>query len=52
MTKFRTNGIPAGRIRDMKSVFEIPAAQDMILEEKMADGTMTKRMKTIAFNMG
>ncbi|MBP6811073.1 MAG: CoA transferase [Saprospiraceae bacterium] len=52
MTKFRTNGIPAGRIRDMKSVFDLPTAQDMILEEKMADGTMTKRMKTIAFNIG
>jgi len=51
MTKFRTNGIPAGRIRDMKSVFEMAAAQDMILEEKMADGTITKRVKTIAFNI-
>ncbi len=51
MTKCRAFGVPAARIRDMKSVFEMPAAQDMVLEEKMADGTLTKRMKTIAFKI-
>ena len=52
MTKFQAHGVPAARIRDMKSVFELPAAQSMILEEKTADGTMTKRVKTIAFKIG
>ena len=51
MTKFRIAGVPVARIRDMKAVFELPAAQDMILEEKMEDGTLTKRVKTIAFKI-
>lgn len=52
MTKLRASGVPAARIRDMESVFDLPAAQDMVLEEKMADGTLTKRVKTIAFKIG
>ncbi len=51
MTKLRAAGVPAARIRDMKSVFELPAAQAMVLEEKMKDGTLTKRVKTIAFKI-
>ncbi len=51
MTKLRSARVPVARIRDIKSVFEMPAAQDMVLEEKMPDGEMTKRMKTIAFKM-
>ncbi len=52
MTRLKASGVPAARIRDMKSVFEIPAAQDMVLEEKMPDGQPTKRVKTIAFKIG
>lgn len=52
MEKLHAAGVPAARIRDMKSVFEMPAAQNMILEEKTADGRMTKRVKTIAFKIG
>lgn len=51
MQKLKKAGVPAARIRDMKSVFELPAAQAMILEEKMEDGAQTKRMKTIAFKI-
>ncbi len=51
MTKCRAFGVPAARIRDMKSVFEMPAAQNMVLEEKTANGVLTKRMKTIAFTI-
>jgi len=51
MTKLRAAGVPVARIRDMKSVFEMPAAQNMVLEEKMSDGVLTKRMKTIAFKI-
>lgn len=52
MTRLKAAGVPAARIRDMKSVFEIPAAQDMVLEEKMPDGQTTRRVKTIAFKIG
>lgn len=51
MTKLRTAAVPAARIRDMASVFEMPAAQEMVLEEKLADGTLTKRVRTIAFDI-
>jgi len=51
MTQFHAAGVPAARIRDIKAVFELPAAKEMILEEKMADGTMTKRMQTVAFRI-
>ena len=49
--KFNERGVPAGSIRDMKEVFENPLTNDLILEEKGEDGTMTKRVKTVAFEM-
>jgi crotonobetainyl-CoA:carnitine CoA-transferase CaiB-like acyl-CoA transferase len=49
MTFFSTNGVPAARIRDMQSVFEMPEAQAMILEETTAEGIETKRLRTVAF---
>lgn len=52
MAQFRAAQVPAARIRDMKSVFEMPAAQHMVLEETLEDGTPTKRVKTIAFKIG
>lgn len=51
MDKLNTSGVPAARIRDMQSVFNQPTAQAMILEEKMPDGILTKRVKTIAFKI-
>ncbi len=48
---FHQNGIPAGSIRNMKEVFDLPTAQGMILEEEFANGEMTKRAKTVAFNI-
>jgi crotonobetainyl-CoA:carnitine CoA-transferase CaiB-like acyl-CoA transferase len=52
MAKFNAAGVPAARIRDLQSVFEMPAAQQMILEDQQPDGTQTKRVKTIAFKIG
>lgn len=46
MDAFKKAGVPAARIRDMKAVFELPAAQAMVLEEGE-----TKRMKTVAFRV-
>lgn len=51
MTLFKSAGVPAARIRDMQSVFELPAAQAMVLEETTAEGIRTKRVKTVAFAM-
>lgn len=48
---FHQKGIPAGSIRNMKEVFEIPLASDMILEEALPNGELTKRVKTVAFDI-
>ncbi len=49
LTAFHESGVPAGSIRNMKEVFELEIAQRMILTEKMEDGTISKRLKTVAF---
>jgi len=51
MTNFKANGVPAARIRDMRSVFEMPEARGMILEEKTAEKIETKRVRTVAFSV-
>ncbi len=51
MSHFKSNGVPAARIRDMQAVFELPEAQAMILEEASAEGISTRRVKTVAFDI-
>lgn len=51
MALFKSAGVPAARIRDMKAVFELPAAQAMILEEDLPGGNMSKRVKSVAFKI-
>ena len=51
MADFKSFGVPAARIRDLKSVFEKPEAQAMILREITKEGIETKRMQTVAFQM-
>jgi crotonobetainyl-CoA:carnitine CoA-transferase CaiB-like acyl-CoA transferase len=51
MTLFKANGVPAARIRDMASVFEMPEARGMVLEEKTREGIETKRVRTVAFSV-
>ncbi len=43
--------VPAGGIRNMQEVFELPRANELILEEKRLDGSQSKRVKTVAFNI-
>jgi len=47
----KKEGVPAGSIRNMKEVFELEQAKEMILEEKLEDGSETKRVKTVAFTI-
>ena len=51
MKRLNYNGVPAGRVRDMEEVFQIPAARQMILEEIKTDGTHCKSVKTVAFSL-
>jgi len=43
--------VPAGSIRNMKEVFELEQAKNMILEETLENGAETKRVKTVAFDL-
>lgn len=51
MALFKPAGVPAARIRDMKAVFELPAAQAMVLEEDLPGGKRSKRVKSVAFKI-
>ncbi len=51
MVIFKANGVPAARIRDMKQVFDLPEARQMVLKETQTDGTATQRVKTVVFNL-
>jgi len=51
LQRFNAQSVPAGGIRDMQEVFSIPKAQEMILENKMPNGQLAKRVKTVAFKM-
>ena len=48
MERFADHAVPAGAIKNMKEVFEDPAAQERILEEQMVDGGLSRRVKTVA----
>lgn len=41
--------VPAASIRNMKEVFEIPAAKNMICEQQLPDGRLARAVKTVAF---
>jgi len=47
----KNNNIPAASVNNMKEVFEQPLAQNMVLEEPLSDGTISKRVKTVVFTM-
>jgi crotonobetainyl-CoA:carnitine CoA-transferase CaiB-like acyl-CoA transferase len=49
MQKFNAGGVPAGRVRNLEEVFADQSAQDLVLEETMPDGTLSKRLKTVVF---
>lgn len=49
---FVDKGVPAGAIRNMKEVFELPAAQNMLLKYNMPDGSPATCVKTVAFQWG
>lgn len=49
LPKLHAAGVPAASIRNMKEVFELPAAQAMILEDTLPDGRTGRRVKTVAF---
>ncbi len=51
LQRLEENQVPAGAIRNMQEVFELPIAQNMLLEEKTTTGQLTKRVKTVTFQL-
>ncbi len=51
MQTFKVAGVPAARIRDMKQVFDIPTAREMVLGETLEHGGETSRVRTVAFRV-
>lgn len=43
--------VPVAPIRNLAEVFEMPAAQDLILEEELPDGEVSKRVRTAVFKV-
>ena len=43
--------VPIAPIRNMQEVFALPAAQDLVLEETMPDGVVSKRVQTAVFKI-
>lgn len=49
LTRFHVAKVPAGVIRNMQEVFELPIAQGMVLTEEK-NGTVSKRVRTVGFH--
>ncbi len=43
--------VPVAPIRNLQEVFELPVAQALILEEKLAEGEVSKRVRTAVFKV-
>lgn len=51
LERFNVQQVPGGSVRNMAEVFEMEKAQTMILKNKMPDGRVGRRVKTVAFHM-
>lgn len=49
LTKSAEKKVPIGLIRNLKKVFEDELAQELVLNEILEDGTISKRVKTVVF---
>lgn len=51
VSTFENLQVPAGLIRNLKQVFDQSTAQKMILEQKEEDGSISKRVSSVAFKI-
>ena len=51
LTQLHAHFVPAGAIRNMKEVFELPATEHLLLRETLANGTETVRVGQVAFRL-
>lgn len=43
--------VPAAPINNLQDVFRIPAAKELVLEEELDNGEISKRVRTVVFNL-
>ncbi len=48
---FDRHEIPAGSVKNLQQVFEVPMAQKLLLEEQLESGQQTRRVKTAVFKI-
>jgi crotonobetainyl-CoA:carnitine CoA-transferase CaiB-like acyl-CoA transferase len=51
MKDFLLKGVPAGIIKNMKEVFELPKAEALVLEDVLEDGRKARRVSQVAFRI-
>ncbi len=51
LERCRAAQVPVAPIRNLQEVFELPAAQDLVLEEKTEAGGVSKRVRTAVFKL-
>ncbi|MEM6316841.1 MAG: CoA transferase [Bacteroidota bacterium] len=51
LTNCAEQQVPIAPIRDLQQVFALPAAQRLVLSQTEADGTISKRVKTVVFEI-
>lgn len=51
LVKCQAAQVPVAPVRDLREVFELPAARDLILEETTPDGKVSKRVRTAVFKL-
>lgn len=51
LQKMEEAGVPAGAIRDMREVFELPQARELLLRYSLPDGQPATCVRTVAFTM-
>lgn len=51
LARFEKAQIPVSPIRNLAEVFELPAAKALVLSEPLPNGSISKRVRTVAFQM-
>ena len=49
LKRCQDKGVPVSPIRNLEELFNDPITKDLILEEELSDGRISKRVKTVVF---
>ncbi|MEZ5044952.1 MAG: CoA transferase [Saprospiraceae bacterium] len=51
LRRFDQQQVPVSPIRNLQELFQLPAAQHLVLEEALPNGELSKRVRTVVFGM-